>query len=104
MFRAGSRDLPRWYAMGRWNARAPGNWSDSANCKNQRMWYSTFSVEYNPILTPEDQQMETEALDLCRGCPVLLECRRWALTDPDPATDMVAGGLTPHQRMAKRLR
>jgi hypothetical protein len=68
------------------------------------MWYETFSVETNPLLTETDQRMEAEALELCRECSVLLDCRRWALTDPDPATDMVAGGLTPHQRLMKRMR
>jgi hypothetical protein len=68
------------------------------------MYYETFGVETNPLLTEDDQRMEAEALELCRRCSVVLDCRRWALTDPDPATDMVAGGLTPHQRLAKRMR
>lgn len=68
------------------------------------MWYSTIGVDTNPLLPLEDQAMEEEALATCRECPVLLDCRRWALTDPDPAVDMVAGGLTPHQRLVRRLR
>jgi hypothetical protein len=68
------------------------------------MWYDEFDVGTNPPLSADDQAMEAHALSLCRECQVILECRRWALTDPDPATDMVAGGLTPHQRLVKRLR
>jgi len=90
--------------MGRWTARPPGNWVERAACKNQRMWYSAFSVETNPLLDDDDLAMQEAALALCRDCLVLLECRRWAMTDPDPATDMIAGGLTPHQRLVKRLR
>ena len=68
------------------------------------MWYETFFVDSNPLLPEADQIMEANALELCRACSALLECRRWALTDPDPATDMVAGGLTPHQRLVKRMK
>ena len=88
--------------MGR--VTAPGNWVDLARCKGERMAYEAFGVDTNPLLGPDDQAMEAHALGLCRECRVLLECRRWALTDPDPATDMVAGGLTPHQRLVKRMR
>jgi len=68
------------------------------------MWYDEFDVGTNPPLSAGDKAMEAHALSLCRECRVVLECRRWALTEPDPATDMVAGGLTPHQRLVKRLR
>jgi len=35
---------------------------------------------------------------ICASCPVLRQCRAWALTDPDPVDFMVAGGLTVHER------
>jgi hypothetical protein len=38
----------------------------------------------------------------CEQCPVLKPCRDWALTEPDPARGLVAGGLTPRQRKAIR--
>jgi len=90
--------------MGRWTARPPGNWVERANCKNERMWYSAFNVDGNPLLDADDLAMQEHGLALCRGCSVLLECRRWALSEPDPATDMIAGGMTPHQRLLRRLR
>lgn len=90
--------------MGRWSPRPPGNWVELAACKNERMWYDAFDVHLNPLLSDTDLAMQEHALGLCRDCVVILECRRWALTEPDPATDMVAGGLTPHQRLIKRAR
>lgn len=39
---------------------------------------------------------------VCSGCPVLAECKAWALTSPDPAFDHVAGGLTPAERSQTR--
>lgn len=39
---------------------------------------------------------------VCRHCPVLAECRAWALTDPDPVEYMVAGGMTPKERQLER--
>ncbi|WNM32039.1 WhiB family transcriptional regulator [Streptomyces sp. Li-HN-5-11] len=39
-----------------------------------------------------------QARQICRRCPVLHECRRWALRVGE--TDGVWGGLTPPQRRA----
>ena len=39
-----------------------------------------------------------QAIAICAGCPVLEECRRWALTWPGPCDGLVAGGLTPADR------
>ena len=38
------------------------------------------------------------AKTICAGCPVLWECRAWALSTPDPCVGLVAGGLTPAER------
>lgn len=77
---------------------APGSWVEHAACKSQRMWYSQHTVHTNPNLSLLDVTMEEEALATCERCPVLAKCRAWALTLPDPATDMVAGGMTPRER------
>lgn len=45
----------------------------------------------------------TNAKAICHSCPVQTECREWALTDPDPAEYMIAGGLTPAERQTVRL-
>lgn len=76
-------------------------WRDHAACKGQRMFYESIDAA-NADLTFEDHLIEQAALATCRECPSLLPCRSWALTDPDPAVDHVAGGLTPRQRQEKR--
>ena len=48
----------------------------------------------------EDKIAEVKAI--CRGCPVLEQCRAWALTAPDPAEAMIAGGLTFAERVVLR--
>jgi hypothetical protein len=82
---------------------SPGAWIDSAACKGQRMYYSCIASHANPI-GPKDRIMEAHALATCASCPVLEECQTWALGYPDPATDHVAGGMTPRQRWAWRKR
>jgi transcription elongation factor Elf1 len=39
---------------------------------------------------------------ICHSCPVLTECREWALSEPDPAYTMVAAGMSPRDRNAAR--
>lgn len=43
------------------------------------------------------RKQEEEAVRICRSCPVLVECRRWALEVPEYYG--VWGGLTADQRM-----
>jgi len=75
----------------------PGSWIEHAACRGKRMWYTTLQAHHAHLNGP-DRRFEAEALLNCARCPVLLECRAWALTDPDPAVDHVAGGMTPKQR------
>jgi len=46
-----------------------------------------------------DDSRSEEAVALCAACPVLRQCRRWALRN---AVDGVAGGMTPAERTAWR--
>jgi len=39
-----------------------------------------------------------KAKAICATCPVLEPCQAWAMTDPDPAYDLIAGGLDPLER------
>lgn len=39
---------------------------------------------------------------ICAQRPVLADCRTWALTSPDPAQDLLAGGMTHKERKAAR--
>lgn len=41
------------------------------------------------------------AKTLCATCPVRTDCLAWALTVPDPARDLIAGGLTPAERVRR---
>ena len=77
--------------------QAPGSWIADAACKGQRMWYTAMQAHHSRIGV-NDRKMEAEALAICADCPVLQQCRSWALTSPDPAIDHVAGGMTPRQR------
>jgi DNA-binding NarL/FixJ family response regulator len=47
----------------------------------------------------DDPERVNEALRLCARCPVLVECRLWALLN---AVDGVAGGMTEGARAAWR--
>ena len=38
----------------------------------------------------------------CDRCPVVAECRAWAMADPDPVPEAIAGGLTPQERKQRR--
>jgi len=44
------------------------------------------------------------ALQLCGKCPVVLACRAWSLSDPDPTGGHgIAGGATAPARRAARI-
>lgn len=75
----------------------PGDWADDAACKGQM-----------DLMFPVDdgrqwRAQQHQAISLCMTCPVLPECRQWALADPDPAFDGIAGGMTAKQRHQWRL-
>lgn len=74
---------------------------NQAACKGKTMVYDVLGA-HTQRLGLDDLRMEKEALAVCRSCPVIFPCRQWAMSDPDPAFDHVAGGLTPAQRWAIR--
>jgi len=43
-----------------------------------------------------------QAKSLCHACPHAVECLSWALDESNPATGMIAGGMTPSERRALR--
>lgn len=47
---------------------------------------------------PEKGCSPRDAKTVCRGCPVILECRRYALDHNEPYG--IWGGLTPPERKA----
>jgi hypothetical protein len=54
------------------------------------------------IFRKNTQPHIARAKALCAGCPMLVLCRAWALTEPDPCVGMVAGGMTPVERQRAR--
>lgn len=42
------------------------------------------------------------AVRLCHTCPLLADCRAWALANPELASEGIWGGLTRAQRAALR--
>lgn len=83
--------------------REDSDWMPMAACKGKVMVYPTLGAHIQR-LTREDLILEEQALATCRQCPVIFKCRTWAMQEPDPAFDHVAGGLTPKQRWALRKR
>lgn len=75
----------------------PGEWVKDAACKGRKMYYELNNAHVNKV-SEDERKWEKRALMLCRACPVVTECRTWAMQDIDPAVDHIAGGLTPRQR------
>ena len=48
---------------------------------------------------PERGESAKPALDLCAKCPVIVECRKWALSVPEK--EGIWGGMTGRQRRGK---
>jgi hypothetical protein len=78
----------------------PGEWADRAACRGSM---NTMETPRNRNLTISQLRLRmSKALHLCAGCPVEDHCYQWAMTDPDPAEGLVAGGLTPLERDSLR--
>jgi len=80
----------------------PGNWADHAACKGHVDLFVCDTDYRNP--GPRTAVKTSHARAICATCPVLTQCRAWALTEPDPAYHMLAGGLDPHERRLMRKR
>jgi WhiB family transcriptional regulator, redox-sensing transcriptional regulator len=82
------------------SSRAPGHWVLEAACKGQGHLFVM------PEGTVEPSRSRTRQLDraraLCRVCDVRDDCRSWAMSSPDPAAGLIAGGLTPDDRRRQR--
>ena len=81
----------------------PGDWVRRANClgPNEMMVLPVGSLRASQRRMRE---LAEPAKQLCQLCQVRNDCRTWALTTPDPATDHVAGGMTPYERQLERRR
>lgn len=73
-------------ASGRGGDEPYSSWVRRARCVGQS---ATFG----------DESRADEAVAICSRCPVMRQCRSWALLN---AVDGVAGGMTPEERSAWR--
>lgn len=75
----------------------PGNWAERAECARRRI--DMVVDQKSTPLWPSVRSLKA----ICAVCPVLDECRAWALTEPDPAVSHIAGGLHPEERRRLRM-
>lgn len=70
-------------------------WTARAVCREHEpeLWW--------PLTSDHRSTHVRRALAICHGCPVLAECREWALGNM-PDSEGLAGGLTGPQRRALR--
>lgn len=76
------------------------SWREQAACRGGKL-YKYFDPKPEGAPRNRDWHPHRVALAICRSCPVLLECRDWALHQYE-CDGSVAGGLTGPQR--RRIR
>jgi hypothetical protein len=77
----------------------PGAWAERAGCINAG---NLFVVTNNRADVADQRKTHAKALAICNRCPVSEDCYEWAMSDPEPAYQMIAGGLTPVERNLMR--
>lgn len=77
------------------------SWADAALCAqaDPDLWFELSGVRFEQKANGE---REAAAKSICRRCPVLAECRDYAMSDP--SLHGIWGGLTAKERQAKRTR
>lgn len=75
----------------------PGDWTHRAACKRRGA-----EMVQADARESTGRAHNARAKQICSTCPVLAECRAWALTRPDPASGLIAGGLTVNERKRHR--
>lgn len=69
------------------------DWTRDAACRGATQTMTVSEKRSSPA-------REAKAKAICANCPVIDQCRQWAMQTPDPAVALVAGGLTPKERNA----
>jgi WhiB family transcriptional regulator, redox-sensing transcriptional regulator len=75
------------------------DWESRAACRDTdiRIWFgSDVSVERGERRPYRTKEQTTEAKRICAGCPVLSECRAWALESRIPFG--ILGGMSERER------
>lgn len=75
-----------------------GPWADDAACKPQP---AAMEMPEGKRTGDGNRRVAVARL-ICDACPVQAECLEWAMTTPDPAYGLMAGGLTPGERDQRR--
>ena len=76
----------------------PGGWAERGECARLNV---DLAVSNDSKQGPHSSASQARKA-VCRVCPVLVECRAWALTEPDPAFMHIAAGLHPIERARLR--
>jgi WhiB family redox-sensing transcriptional regulator len=79
------------------------DWIDEGICRDYKSpddWY--LGGEYAPMLTGGYNAETSRAIAICRTCPVMAECARYAIEHNE--VHGVWGSLTPYDRRVIRLR
>jgi WhiB family redox-sensing transcriptional regulator len=73
------------------------HWRDLAACRGMdvRIFYGPEEIRGSPV-----PAAVAAAKRICRQCPVITECRLWALNRPEPYG--IWGGLTTKERQRRR--
>jgi len=77
---------------------APGPWVEDAACRTLGPSYMFVEPSRAEAWSRNMELLVRERCELCHSCPVLVPCREWALTRPDPAEYGVAGGMSYRDR------
>ena len=82
-----------------------GSWAEHAACIGREMF-----VESQPrpgakfLPRPTREIVAGIVAETCDVCPVMPECRQWAMQRHDPAYLGIAGGLSYFERQQRRKR
>lgn len=84
----------------------PGEWIEYAACAARGVDVFVCDVRESGARKPARRYAENNAIAkrICAGCPVRPMCLDWAMQLPDPAYNLVAGGLTHRERSRERRR
>lgn len=82
----------------------PGAWVEFAMCRGRDTEWFVCDAREQADRPPARrfQRRNAMAKALCRICPVRELCADWAMGLPDPAVNLIAGGMTHRERAQKR--